>query len=444
MNRAAGIALLILAFAPGLSRAGDEPTAPVADKTWEERDLEGRWALYRASEGPKPGSKEDPWVPFFARRKEFQLLEWVAMTSAAPAALEALAKADAPGWVRCAVWLLIASDNHVRGGALEWLKEKRPGLTLAWIDRFPKLLHFTDAFLAELRAKNAKREDASALLPPLEIGTALADLAPPSDVVDWGARARAESGRTYVHQVERAIDMLGLTLLEGEPWAGRLAALVSHANPRVRRAAALAYARRPRLDVPIGALLARVDDEKETPEVRAAALLGASFHDHPAAYAKLVSYAHRVSSPIWRAAVSRLGDIDDGFVIGIWEALGPQELAGNDRTFATEQIARIREGVASRDASALPYVVQRMLERAAWVDLQCDPLEGSLVAWTLKSLKAKLDEAGVREAVKSAHQYEPWFTAAMVEGPDPAAVRDRVRLYAKELLEGGDKPLGPR
>ena len=444
MRRAAGIALLVVGAAAGRSRAGDDPpsTPPVSLAAWEERDVEGRWVLYRSSQGLKPGEFEDPWIPFLAKRKKFQLLEWISLTSAAPAAVEALAKADAPGWVRCAVWSLRATDSHVGGGAEKWLTEKRPGLALAWFERFPAAaVGPGERILQVLRAKAAKREDASALLPPLEPETVLADLRPPAHLEEWGDRTQAEPGHRYVHQVERAIEALCYTRLEGVPWAGRLAALLSHAHPKVRRAAALAYARRPRREIPVGLLLAQAADEKEAPEVRAAALLGASYSDHPAAYARLLGIATEVTNPLWRAATSRLGDVDDGFAIGHWEALGPARLAGGDKAFAEEQAARIRARVAASDEEAVP----RMLERAAWIDLACDPLEERFGAWTRKELRGRLAAPGVRAAVERARDgYEPGFLARATKGPDSSAIRDRVRAYSKDILAGGDTPLGPR
>ena len=117
-------------------------------------------------------------------------------------------------------------------------------------------------------------------------------------------------------------------------------------------------------------------------------------------------------------------------------------LDGEAKAFAEEQTARIRERLAGRAAEEFAAIVPRMLERAAWVDLACNPLEGTLVPWTLKTVRDHLYDPTVRDAVgKVRDAYEPGFSAA---APELSAVRDRVRTYAEDILSGGDKPLGPR
>ena len=452
MNRAAGMAFLLTILAPGLASAGDEPARkppaplPVSEAAWDARDAEGRWVLYRAA-GPKPGSIDDPWIPFLARRKEYAFLEWIALTSAAPSVADALALADAPGWVRCMVWSLSTNDSHYNSAGEAWLFEKKPGVALAWFERFPEAATSPGAkrVLEALRERNPARGDASSLLPPFLPETVFADLQPPAELGEWGDRTHAEPGRRYVHQVERAIDAYAYTLLEGEPWSGRLAALLSHPHPKVRRAAALAYGRRRGKEIPLQRLFERMDDPKETPEVRAAAVLGASYSEHPSLYARFVGIARDAASPLWSAAVSRIGDLDDGFLIEGLEAFGTEDTPASKKAFARETAARIRARVAATDGSSFARDVPRMLERAAWVDLGRHPLEGTLVPWTLKTVRARLGDADVRKAVENVRDaYEAEFPPLEPEGSELPAIRKRARGYAEDLLAGGDRPLGPR
>ena len=119
MKRAAGTAILLLLLATGAARADGEPKPqiPVSEAAWDARDLEGRWVLFDSAAGVKPGMTGDPWVPFLTRRKEWDLLEWIALATAEKDAQDALAEQNAPQWVRCAVWRLSVYDGHSVGAA---------------------------------------------------------------------------------------------------------------------------------------------------------------------------------------------------------------------------------------------------------------------------------------------------------------------------------------
>src|SRR5207244_2220555 len=85
--------------------------------------------------------------------------------------------------------------RRVGGAATKWLSQERPGLALAWFERFPAAARQAgEAVLNGLREGNPEREDASGLLPPFEPEALLADLRPPAALDEWGERARAEPG----------------------------------------------------------------------------------------------------------------------------------------------------------------------------------------------------------------------------------------------------------
>jgi hypothetical protein len=437
--------MLLALLAAGWARADEAPIEPlpVTEAAWDARDAEGRWVLYSEAQGAKPGLVGDPWLPFLAKRREWNFVEWIALSTPEPAALDALAQANAPQWVRCAVWRLSVWDGHAMGGSRRWLTETRPGLALAWLERFPAAAKGKAAsLLLDLKAKDPPREDASALLPPLDLETVLADLRPPPVLEDWGERARAEPGRRYVHQVERTLAILEQRRdLEGEPWAGRLASLLGHAHPGVRRAAALAYAHREPAEIPVGLLAARVRDDREIADVRTAALLGLSYSDHPAAYGMLLRIAAMPAHPAWRAAVGRLADEDHGFAPEEWTTLDPAPAGPDAKAFLAEQAARIRERVAAsrdaanEDASWLAREARTLLERAAWLELAQSPAGARLASWTTRTLRSGLATRGTRAALEALRKgYVPSFRAEAAPGPTAAATRDRVRSFAARML----------
>ena len=419
------VALAGLAASAAPARTEEPRLPPVSGADWEARDAEARWLLYRRSEAP-----HEDWVAFLESRRETAFLEWVALTSRRADALQALRRLEAPEWVRCAVWSLATVDTHVLGGS-QALLTARPALVLAWFDLHPEAAKGPAATLrVALEQKVTTREDASRLLPPLDLTVLLADLVPPAQLHDLSDRTRVEPGHRYVHQVERAIDILVARKWLGEPWVGRLEALVNHGHPAVRRASALAWAHAPPDAVPRTTLLARVDDAAERPEVRSAALIGLSYASDPRAWITLVRVAQSPTHPAWTAAVSRLGDIDDGFAPTRWRDLAVTAAGPAAPALLASSAARIRERVAALDAGAYASRVPVLLDRAAQADLECDPLEGTLVPWTLETVRARAGEDPVRLRLEQLRD-----APAVPATRELAAERmERAREYARSTL----------
>lgn len=422
-----------------IGEAADAPQAPPVDEAaWSGRDAEGRWVLVLRSlhAGERDAAS---WAKFLAGRREWDLLEWLALTSVDGSALDALATADAPTWVRTAVWTLAARDSHKFEGGDAWLEKKRPGLALAWLElhpssKYPQLKTARiDALRMSLKSKAVTLEDASKYLPPLDPEVVLSALRPPAEVEDLADRPRASPGRVYVHQVQRAIDVLSQSKLDGSPWDERLEALLAHANPRVRSAAALGYAHRDPGSIPVPTLRRIVRDAKEHPEVRSSALLGLSWSDSPAAYLIAADISMNADHPAWSAAVSRLGDLDTGFALEAWKDVAPT--TERDRAFLDAQRQRIRERFAAQneqDETEVALRVATMLERAAWADLSCDPLEVTIVPWTLERLREGLSSPDVRAGVEAAgSSYSP---VRAQDGPTVSDRRARIQEYAHEIL----------
>ncbi|KAF0245372.1 MAG: hypothetical protein FD180_1687 [Planctomycetota bacterium] len=395
-----------------------EEPAPVDVKDWESRDVEARWVLLRSS-----AAGAETWTRFLKNRRENELLEWMSVTGRETEPLLALAENKAPQWIRCAVWALQNADSHSREGSKKVLMD-RPGESLAWLRKHGAKGPAKD-LLAELEKLAPASADISALFPPFDEETLLADLLPPKILLELGFGRKAEADKRYVHQVERAIDILTASSLRDLPWSRRLLALTSHASTAVRVKSCLAFSHFPPEKIPFEALLALVEKAGEKKEVREAALLGGSYSGHPSVYARLHRIALNPSHDGWRVAVSRLAETGDGFTLlylrgATAEEFGPAVVEALEKT--SEQI---RKRLAGEKGTA-PGEIERMLARAAWADIACDPLEATLIPWTLDDIRSRLGVPDVRVALEA------------IVKTDPAAPEEkRVREYAKRLLEGG-------
>ena len=416
---AAPLALVLLASSARAAPPGDAAAFDAAD-------AEGRWAVYRESREPVAA-----WAAFLAARKEWDLLEWMALTTRTSEALRALEEADAPGWARCAVWRLRGTDSHSVEVARELLLGRRSGQVLSWLESWKEALTGPAVgVLAALRAKDPPvvRENASRLEGPWPADVVLRDLEPPALVETALPGPRARLGAVYVQQVERALDAWARSALKTEPWVAKVAALLKHAHPRVRRAAALASAEAPPDLIPTDALTALLDDAGQPTGVRAAAAIGVSFAPSPGIALRLLRIATDVTHPAWTAAVSRLGDLGAEFAAERLAAIDAGDLKEASRTLRDDSVRRIRARLAGEDSDAFAARVPSMLRTAAWADLRCDPLEGDLVPFTLARVGARAKEPPVRallDALKSAPKTKD-------------DVEERVREYATTILAGGE------
>jgi hypothetical protein len=97
--------------------------------------------------------------------------------------------------------------------------------------------------------------------------------------------------------------------------------------------------------------------------------------------------------PAWRAAASRLGDVDDGYLVRLEQK---RALSDEDHAFFLEQLSRIDERARTRDTNALATRVVPMLRRAAWIDIADLSHEAAFLAWTWSVLRPHADDSVVR------------------------------------------------
>ncbi len=151
--------------------------------------------------------------------------------------------------------------------------------------------------------------------------------------------------------------------------------------------------------------------------------------DH-ARYAALHDLALEPAREGWADALDELAVRGDAFTLVHFsrldrQALGVVEAERLDRTLAALERRRASSGEDFR--RDLP----RLLERAAWMDLMCDPLESTLPEWTRGEVAARLDEPGMREEVERLRDgFRP-------DGEDCVgfgSLSARVREYAAQIL----------
>jgi hypothetical protein len=415
---------------------------PVDDAEWANRDAEGKWVLFARDIAKRPDAGLQ-WVRFLVDRKEYELLEWIALYK--PGAYgswmvgRSLAAANAPQWVRDAMWLRTGAFGHGDFEAQTLLAEQ-PGAVLSWLRRNPGV---APEMVEQFEKQEVQAVEAPDLLPALKPEDVFGPLDAPAQLEEFGDRSRAEAGKTYVHQVVRAIQGYVMSGPRGGPWEEKLRALTRHANPVVRRETYLAFTHKRFTPPPSWDLLKVIDDAAEPAGVREAATLAFSYGTHREVYAKLHHLAEDPRHPAWSAAVSRLGDIGDGFTEGHLDAL--QDLTPEQAKLARDSGDRIAARL-SEEASTIArnddggrqtarHVLVERLRRAAWVDLGCDPLEATLVPWAIDTTRAEVRASpAMRREIEAIATPRSPAPAAKDAGEAEAAVGARVRLYVSRIL----------
>ena len=92
----------------------------------------------------------------------------------------------------------------------------------------------------------------------------------------------------------------------------------------------------------------------------------------------------------------------------------------------------IENTIKKEDSKIFTKLIEMRLERAAWADLNGNPLKVPLVPWTLKILHEHLEAPGVKaELQRIQSDYEPKDE----KGAPDISTRDRVRDYTIQILK---------
>ncbi len=420
-----GLALgLALTTLPAVSHADAQPPAANVDRaSWDDLGLEEKWDLYRTQTRANVKDGSAPrWRAFLAEAGEFELLEWCAIYEGWVGSGEFLVKANAPQWMRAAVWSLSARDSHSFEAAAVSSLEARAHDVLAYAELHPQVL--ADPWLkgAVARWKEAGVVPGSAegMLPPLT----------PDQVY---AHLYAPAVTRSVHQVQRALHGLALSNTRPPEALTQLERLLAHPEERVRLDACLTYAKLPEYLIAVQSLLYRAGDEKESERVREAAVYALGSVSHPAVFAKLLDLATDPDHPGWKAVVARLVDKHDPFVLHGLGALAKASLGTPGGTFLARQMERLGATLARADGDQRRNLLPAQLERAAWLGLAGHPR----AAEYLQHLEQRVqdDVAALGPLVlRLRAEYEP--TAGLLDRRwwrEPADLRPTPEAFAAEV-----------
>ena len=111
---------------------------------------------------------------------------------------------------------------------------------------------------------------------------------------------------------------------------------------------------------------------------------------NPQLYAKLHISALNPDDPEWMNSVARLAQVGDGYTMQLLNKIDADRLTAAQSELRERTIHQINKRVEREDTIALAVVLQSRLERAAYCDLSCNPLEGTLVRWTMNSIRPYL------------------------------------------------------
>ena len=155
----------------------------------------------------------------------------------------------------------------------------------------------------------------------------------------------------------------------------------------------------------------------------------------PERYAALHHAAADPADPGWDAALQQLEACGDGFTLDRLKAVDRARLSPTAQARLERALATIGARWNALDPDAFRAVMPVLLERAAWVDLQCDPLEATLPAWARRTIGMRLAEPGVREAVVSLR--DGYASTEAEDHVGFGTLTERVRRYAAAILQDG-------
>jgi hypothetical protein len=427
---------------------------PVAAAEWNARDGEGRWILYQQIARTDEKRAKD-MIPYLAERQEFDFLEMIALHEplyqGGIAATWALARADAPQWLRTAAWQRQMEVDHGETETRKMLVKHNPGKSLAWLLQYADAAHFArgekelpglmgrgnplSSDLKALQKSHTKPGELGKMLPPLQPGAVFRLLDAPRDLAEFGDRQRIEPGKVYVHQVLRTIKAFVQSGRYREPWVGKVLLLTRHPHPEVRQAALLAFTQfggglDPK-DCPIGDFREVMEDAKETLAVREAALLAFSSLSHPQVYVRLHELALETAHPLWRGAVSRVNDVGNEFSLDHLNRLDKDKLAAKDAEVLVKSRTSLQRWAddPQRTRTISQGVVETLLERAAWAAHTKSPVAKTLTVWTKTFFVNQPDDSFVEHLEKVRKEYKTEFATT-----DSAVLTRLVRDLARDIL----------
>ncbi|MBL8814461.1 MAG: hypothetical protein JNL58_00415 [Planctomyces sp.] len=379
---------------------------PVSDIEWNARDLEAKWVFLSTQIASEP-AKISAWVDFLKQKKEFQLLEWMAIyvpdAFKSHGVADALKSSDSPQWIRVVAWHTTGPFylGHGEQQATSLLTSA-PGVAEHWLDTHKEKIEPWEGMISQIyegfKSDDVPPMDSGKYLPPLQVVDVFSHLAKSGSVVDFADRKQAQPEAVYVHQIVREINGVAVSGRRNPELLNHVRQLTAHSNETIRQTAFLAHT----YILPSTPSLERfddfarvADDSKESAGIRESALMAFSYHNHPGVLLKLHQVASDTKHPAWNAAVSRIGDIGRGFSISRLKELQKATLTTDQSKLLNDSLQRLIEresaqrGVASWDMA-------RRIVLAVYAQQSGDPNAKHVREWVLTS-KAQMTQADAQD-----------------------------------------------
>jgi hypothetical protein len=157
----------------------------------------------------------------------------------------------------------------------------------------------------------------------------------------------------------------------------------------------------------------------------------------PKEYAELHNQVSNSNNLNWAKSMELLAKTGDAFTLEHLKTadmkMSGMQLTDPCRDYVLKVTqSAIEDTIKKEDPKVFTKRIEMCLERAAWADLNGNPLKVSLVPWTLKILHEHLEAPGVKaELQRIQSYYEPKDEKS---APD-ISMRDRVRDYTIQILK---------
>lgn len=396
-------------------------------KTWKNLGLENRWVTFRHSVDTEKGLIQN-WLRFLDARDDFELLELIAIYGGYQAIFqkgnpgEVLYRRDAPQWMRVALWNLRQRDTHSVEAATGPL-DKHPGRFMGWAKKFRAVKRLNGAKLMK-KHEGAAPVDPGDQLPPLDPQTVILPfLDAPRQLPTLTPAGVFDKGKRYRFQVLRAIRAVSVAGQFAEPYRGKLMRLTRHADPVVRRAAMLEFSEFPSASIPFSELLTMAGKKDLLAEDRKAALLAASYSNHPEVYLQLHAVLLDPEHPGFDAVVQRMYAQGGGYTLEIIHKLSPDGIPKTRRA----SIDRLAQTLAKRPKN-VGTTAGLLLHRASWATFKGDAQAEALVTWTRAHMRLRLSKPEFRASVRK-------FVQSLESGAIPKSLHGWIRAEAKRILD---------
>ena len=195
----------------------------------------------------------------------------------------------------------------------------------------------------------------------------------------------------------RAINGVAVSGRQDKELLGKVRELTKHEREKIRIAAFLSHSYTLPKAKPterFDDFIEVVDDVTESPAIREAALMGYSYHTHPAVLLKLHEVAADPKHAAWNAAVSRIGDVGIGFSAPLLEQLRTSNLSSEQTALLEDSIRRLKPRLVLRGGVNAFYLAG-LIRQAAFAEAtghaNVKVVRDWVIGWEKKTVDKELE-----------------------------------------------------